>query len=312
MADQAAPIAGEGPARIRRACDFYLRYLAAERGLSANTIQAYRRDLSAYADYLEENGFADAAAVAREQVEGFAVWLGTSGRATSSVARAMSTVRGWHRFLASEGIASDDAAHGVKPPKRPARLPEFLSIAQVDALIAAVSEDDPVALRDRALLEFLYGTGARVGEAVGLAVDDLDEERGLVRLRGKGDKERLVPIGRYARTAVDAYLIRVRPNWARSGGGGPALFLGERGKPLSRQSAWLIVRRAAAQAGITAEISPHTLRHSFATHLIQGGADIRVVQELLGHASVATTQLYTHVTIDSLRESYLTSHPRAR
>lgn len=220
-------------------------------------------------------------------------------------------MRGWHEFLVREGRSATSPADRVTPPKRPQHLPTFLTIDQVTALLDAVSGDDPVQLRDRALIELLYGTGARISEAVALAVDDIDETE-LVRLRGKGGKERLVPLGSYARAAIDAYLVRVRPRWSAHGRAGATLFLGERGAPLSRQNAWLILRRAAERAHIDIQISPHTLRHSFATHLIQAGADVRVVQELLGHASVTTTQIYTHVTIDSLREVYLTAHPRAR
>ena len=206
----------------------------------------------------------------------------------------------------------------VRPPKMPRRLPKALTIAQVEALLAAAGPEpaaatpgDLVALRDRALLELLYATGARVSEAVGLDVDDVTDGD-ILRVRGKGSKERIVPIGSYARAAVDAYLTRARPELARRGKASPRLFLGARGAPLSRQSAWLVIQAAAERANLEAHVSPHTLRHSFATHLLQGGADVRVVQELLGHASVATTQIYTHVSVDALRDVYATSHPRAR
>lgn len=291
---------------------YYLGYLEAERGLARNTVDSYRRDLHLYLAYLESRGIVDAAAVTFEVVADFPVWLGEAGsRAVTSIARAVTVVRGWHAFLVAEGRTPINPAEKVKPPKRPIHLPEFLSIDQVNALIDAVSGDDPASIRDRALIELLYGTGARISEAVGLAVDDIDETN-FVRLRGKGSKERIVPIGSYARDAIDAYLVRVRPLWAAKGKAGAQLFLGERGVPLSRQSAWGILHRAAERAHLGVDISPHTLRHSFATHLIQAGADVRVVQELLGHASVTTTQLYTHVTIDSLREVYVTAHPRAR
>ena len=219
-------------------------------------------------------------------------------------------MRGWHRFLAREGIEEDDPTGRMRPPKTPQRLPKALTIDQVERLLAAPSPEDPIGIRDRALLELLYATGARVSEAVSLDVDDLSYGD-VLRLRGKGDKERIVPVGSYARAAVDAYLTRVRPGLAAKGRASARLFLGARGAPLSRQSAWLIIRAAAEKAQITAEVSPHTLRHSFATHLLQGGADVRVVQELLGHASVATTQIYTHVSVDTLRDVYATSHPRA-
>jgi integrase/recombinase XerD len=225
-------------------------------------------------------------------------------------------VRGFHRFLLREGLVTVDAARGVRPPSPPKRLPKAISVQEVEALLAAAGADEtPRALRDRALLELLYGCGARISEAVGLDVDDLDVDpagSGTVRLLGKGSKERVVPVGSYAREAASAYLVRGRPALAAAGSGSPALFLNARGGRLSRQSAWTVLRAAAERAGLRRQISPHTLRHSFATHLLDGGADVRVVQELLGHASVTTTQVYTLVTVDRLREVYATSHPRAR
>jgi integrase/recombinase XerD len=235
--------------------------------------------------------------------------------AANSAARAVVAVRGFHRFLLREGLAPADPARGVRPPSPPKRLPKAISVEEVESLLVAAGADDtPRAIRDRALLELLYGCGARISEAVGLDVDELDMESGTVRLLGKGRKERVVPVGSYAREAVSAYLVRGRPVLATgqsASAGSPALFLNARGGRLSRQSAWTVLRAAAQRAGIRKEISPHTLRHSFATHLLDGGADVRVVQELLGHASVTTTQVYTLVTVDRLREVYATSHPRA-
>jgi len=231
----------------------------------------------------------------------------------ASAARAVSAVRGLHRFAVREGLTGDDPAREIVPPTPPRRLPKALTVAEVEAILGGVPGDGPLALRDKALLEFLYGTGARISEAVGAAVDDLDLDDGTAVLHGKGGRTRLVPVGGYARTAVQAYLVRARPELARSGRGTPAVFLNARGGPLSRQSAWTILRRAAGRAGLRPDrISPHTLRHSYATHLLDGGADVRVVQELLGHASVTTTQVYTLVTVDRLREVYATAHPRAR
>jgi integrase/recombinase XerD len=234
----------------------------------------------------------------------------------TSAARAVVAVRGLHRFALLDGLIADDVAAEVKPPAPARRLPKAIPVESVEALLtAAGSVEGPRGLRDRALLELLYGTGARISEAVGLAVDDLDLAAAAVRLAGKGGKERVVPVGSYAVRAVEDYLVRARPALAaasaRGGRGGGALFLNARGGPLSRQSAWSILRTAAERAGIDAELSPHTLRHSFATHLLDGGADVRVVQELLGHASVTTTQVYTLVTVERLREVYATSHPRA-
>jgi integrase/recombinase XerD len=239
----------------------------------------------------------------------------------ASAARAASAVRGLHRFAVRDGLARHDPAREVRPPALPRRLPKALDVDQVERLLAAAGgADGPLALRDRALLEFLYGTGARISETVGICLEQLDLDDGTALLHGKGGRSRLVPIGGYASQALTAYLVRGRPALvAASPGaarrGGTGVFLNARGGRLSRQSAWTILRRAAARAGLPVTgahaVSPHTLRHSCATHLLDGGADIRVVQELLGHASVTTTQVYTLVTVDRLREVYATAHPRA-
>lgn len=298
---------------LARARELYLRHVAIERGLSANTLQAYRRDLEAYAAVLAARGIHTPSQVATADVEAFAHALRTREPplAASSVGRMLSSVRGLHRFLVTEGLTETDPATDTTPPKLGMRLPKALSIEQVTALLEATAGDDVVALRDRALLELLYATGARVSEAVDLNVDDVIEGD-VVRLFGKGGKQRIVPVGSYARAALDAYLVRARPLFSVRGTATPALFLGVRGQRVSRQNAWLIIRAAAERAHLGVEVSPHTLRHSFATHLLAGGADVRVVQELLGHSSVATTQLYTMVTADTLRDMYTTAHPRAR
>ncbi|QYG11457.1 site-specific tyrosine recombinase XerD [Microbacterium sp. PAMC22086] len=298
---------------LERALDAYLRHVTVERGLSAHTIAAYRRDLGTYREWLVAEGIGDTAEVTSAVIDRF---IGERASAepppaSTSLARLQSSVRGWHRFLAREGIEVDDPSARLRPPKAPQRLPKALTIEQVERLLSAPSDEEPLGIRDRALLELLYATGARVSEAIDLDVDDL-AHGDVLRLRGKGSKERIVPLGSYARTAVDAYLTRVRPGLAMKGRASARLFLGARGAPLSRQSAWLVIRAAAERAQITTDVSPHTLRHSFATHLLQGGADVRVVQELLGHSSVATTQIYTHVSVDALRDIYATSHPRAR
>lgn len=299
--------------RLERALDAYLRHVTIERGLSEHTVAAYRRDLGGYLEWLLAAGIEDTAAVTPAVVGRFIAERASAvpPPASTSLARLQSSVRGWHRFLAREGIEDDDPSGRLRPPKAPRRLPKALTIDQVERLLSAPSADEPIGLRDRALLELLYATGARVSEAVGLDVDDVSHGD-VLRLRGKGSKERIVPVGSYARAAVDAYLTRVRPGLAAKGRASARLFLGARGAPLSRQSAWLVIRSAAERAQITSEVSPHSLRHSFATHLLQGGADVRVVQELLGHSSVATTQIYTHVSVDALRDIYATSHPRAR
>lgn len=306
--------------------DRYLRHLAIERGRSPHTIAAYRRDLTRFLETLTVAGVRDAAGITPELARDFARGLrdGADPLAASSVARMLSSVRGFTRFLVDEQRIPIDPAVDLVAPKLPDRLPKALTIAQVERLLDAASGDEPAQLRDRALLELLYATGARVSEAVSLNVDDLlggsGEGEGttdLVRLFGKGSKQRIVPVGSYARVALDAYLVRSRPLLSARGRATPALFLGMRGARLSRQSAWLVIRAAAERAQLDRElgehgISPHSLRHSFATHLLQGGADVRVVQELLGHASVATTQIYTRVTADALRDMYVTAHPRAR
>lgn len=298
---------------IERAVSAYLRHITIERGLSEHTVGAYRRDLDVYREWLTEVGIDDTAAVTGAIIGRFFADRSAMvpAPAATSIARLQSSVRGLHRFLVREGIELEDPSGRLRPPKAAQRLPKALTIDQVERLLAAPSAEEPVGIRDRALLELLYATGARVSEAIGLDVDDL-AHGDVLRLRGKGSKERIVPIGSFARDAVDAYLTRVRPGLAAKGKASARLFLGARGAPLSRQSAWLVIRAAAEAAHITSEVSPHTLRHSFATHLLQGGADVRVVQELLGHASVATTQIYTHVSVDTLRDIYATSHPRAR
>jgi integrase/recombinase XerD len=297
---------------LDRAVDAYLRHITIERGLSEHTVAAYRRDLSAYTAWLASQSVSDTHAVTPAIVAAFAAERASAEppAAPSSLARLQSSVRGLHRFLVREGIAAADPSGRLRPPKAARRLPKALPLEQVEKLLAT-PDDSILGLRDRALLETLYATGARVSEAVGLDVDDV-AHGDILRVRGKGSKERIVPIGSYARAALDAYLTRARPELSRRGIATPRLFLGARGAPLSRQSAWLVIQQAAERAQISAHVSPHTLRHSFATHLLQGGADVRVVQELLGHASVATTQIYTHVSVDALRDVYATSHPRAR
>lgn len=306
--------------RLARAVDAFLRHITIERGLSAHTVAAYRRDLTGYLEWLESHDVVDTDGVTTDLVTRFAAERAASDPppASTSLARLQSAVRSFHRFLAREGIATEDPTSRLRPPKAPMRLPKALPVDDVIRLLDAAGpapEDaapgELIGLRDRALLELLYATGARVSEIVDLDVDDLRHGE-VLRVRGKGSKERVVPVGSYARASVDAYLTRARPELSRRGRATPRAFLGARGAPLSRQSAWLVIQQAAKRADITAHVSPHTLRHSFATHLLQGGADVRVVQELLGHASVATTQIYTHVTVDALRDVYLTSHPRAR
>jgi integrase/recombinase XerD len=307
----------EVSAGLTRAVRTYLDHLGVERGLAANTLSSYRRDLRRYAAFLAAEGIAALDDVAEATVSAFLVRLREGDGdhqplSSTSAARTLVAVRGFHKFAVADGLARNDPAAAVKPPAPAKRLPKALPFSDVEAILeAAGAPGTPLALRDRALLEVLYGTGARISEAVGLDLDDLDPVDATVLLRGKGAKERLVPIGSYALDAVEAYLTRARPDLVTAGQGTPALFLNSRGGRLSRQSAWAVLAKAADRAGVTAAVSPHTLRHSFATHLLDGGADVRVVQELLGHASVTTTQVYTLVTVDNLREVFATAHPRA-
>ncbi|NNG36172.1 site-specific tyrosine recombinase XerD [Nakamurella aerolata] len=347
----AVPGTGPEPApALRQALRGYLDHLTVERGAARNTLLSYRRDLHRYLEFLAERDIGDVRRLTAEVVSEFLMSLreGTEQHpplAASSAARTVVAVRGWHRFLLAEGLTEIDASADVHPPAPGKRLPKALDVATVTRLLESVPTDDPLGLRDRALLELLYATGGRISEVVGLDVDDLDSQPvaasgaadpalTVVRLLGKGSKERIVPVGSFAAAAVQAYLVRGRPELARKTKGGkaePALLLNARGSRLSRQSAWKVLRDAAERIGLVAEngssdseqhpdavhgkgsgVSPHTMRHSFATHLLEGGADVRTVQELLGHASVTTTQIYTLVTVDSLREVYATSHPRAR
>jgi integrase/recombinase XerD len=303
---------------LQEALRSYLDHLTVERGLAPNTLSSYRRDLRRYLAHLAARDVSTPEGVSEADVTAFLVALREGDEehpplAANSSARAVVAVRGFHRFLLREGQVASDPARGVRPPPPAKRLPKAISVEDVEALLQAAGADEtPRAVRDRALLELLYGSGARISEAIGLDVDELDLDSGTVRLLGKGNKERIVPVGSFAREAVSAYLVRSRPSLVAAGPGSPALFLNARGGRLSRQSAWTVLRAAAEKAGLRKAISPHTLRHSFATHLLDGGADVRVVQELLGHASVTTTQVYTLVTVDRLREVYATAHPRAR
>lgn len=324
----AGSVAPTGSA-IVRAIRTYLDHLVVERGLAENSVKSYRRDLRRYLAHLDSLGITELEQIEEQTVSGFLMALREGGGehpplSATSAGRAVVAVRGFHRFAVKDGLARTDPSVGVRPPTPAKRLPKAVSLHIVEQLLdAAGSPGTALALRDRALLEVLYGTGARISEAVGLDLDDLeldpDDARGsTVLLRGKGSKERIVPVGSYARDAVQHYLVRGRPELLAKGGTSVAsteragaLFLNARGGRLSRQSAWAVIDKAAERAGVTAEVSPHTLRHSFATHLLEGGADVRVVQELLGHASVTTTQVYTLVTVDSLREVYAAAHPRA-
>lgn len=292
----------------------FLDYLIVERGLSDHSLAAYRRDLKLYQTYLAEHAVGDVSAAGADDLRQFVPWLrdatNSRGRAYAprSIARTLAAVRGFHRFLVAEGLATSDPSADVASPRLPRSLPRALSAAQVERLLAAPAGDTPAVLRDRALLEVLYGAGLRISELVALDIDDVDLVSRTVRCMGKGRKQRIVPFGRPAARALDALLVRGRPSMQP---GGPWLLCNQRGGRLTRQGAWKIVKTYADSADLGALVSPHTLRHSFATHLLDGGADVRVVQELLGHASVNTTQIYTQVSTSRLRTVYERAHPRA-
>lgn len=293
----------------------YLAHLSVERGLSTNTLQAYARDLGRYVEWCAAHGLLCVAEVSLTELADFTADLTLGDDAhrplgAPSVARTVVAIRGFYRFCTLEGWTPDDPTRSWKPPAIARRLPKALTYDEIERLIAAAGDQpEPRGMRDLALVEFLYGTGARIDEVVGLDVDDLDLVEKVVLVRGKGDRQRLLPVGGPALVAVSAYLQSGRPNVSK--GTTPAVFLNLRGGRLSRQSAWAAVSQAAQRSEIGHAVSPHTLRHSFATHLVERGADVRAVQELLGHASVTTTQIYTKVTVDSLREVYVTAHPRA-
>lgn len=295
----------------------WLTHLAVERGLSANTLSNYRRDSARYLGWLESAGMVEIDSITSADVERYVLDLrrGVDGRAAlsaSSAARALIVARGLHKFALAEGLVAIDVAADISPPPPGRHLPDTLSIDEVSMLIDACPTGElatAVDVRDRALIEVLYGTGARISEVVGLGIDEVSDSPEVLRITGKGQKQRLVPFGTMARAAVDEYLVRARPTLSK--GKSHALFLNQRGGTLSRQSAWAVLKKAVERAGLDKDISPHTLRHSFATHLLEGGANVRVVQELLGHSSVTTTQIYTHVTAENLRQVWHSAHPRA-
>ena len=291
----------------------YLAWLVAERGRSPNTVAAYRRDLRAYLQWLREHDL-DVSTVGSVDLDRF-VSERRVRMASSSLARQMTSIRNFHRFLVAEGGRRDDPTADLDGVRVPAGLPKPLSEDDVERLIGSVTGDDAIARRDRALLEFLYATGARISEVCGLSLGDVDLDAGLARLYGKGQKERLVPVGSCARRALDAWLTLGRPDmtpsrWKRRGDA-EAVFLDRRGGRLGRQAAWAVVVRHGERAGLTAHLSPHVLRHSCATHMLDHGADLRIVQEMLGHASISTTQVYTKVSQERLFEQYGRAHPRA-
>lgn len=301
-ADEAALI---GPFCLRAFEDA----LALEDGASPRTIEAYRHDVIRCASFMRARGITSVASISSTALREFVYHLKDLGLAGSSIRRNISALRTWYRVLLTEGLVTHDPTERLDSPQRGRTLPEVLSVAEITRLLAAPGLDERLAFRDRAMLELAYGAGLRVSEWIGLAVKDVVLQDGLVRVFGKGSKERLVPIGRSAIGAVAVYLRELRPLLERGEGKG-ILLLNAQGRPLSRMGAWKIVRKYVTLAGIETAVSPHTLRHSFATHLLEGGADLRAVQEMLGHADIATTQIYTHVDREYLRSVHRQFHPR--
>lgn len=316
-----------------RLLDQFIAHISVERGLARATVRAYESDLRRYISWLAHTrGITDPGAIGKADIEEYVAQLDSDGDSARSKARRLASIHEFHRFALAQHAVSDDVSATVKAPKSAQMLPDVLTIDEVSRLLDAIPDPhgtdaargragtgalpDAVLLRDRALLEFMYATGCRVSEAVGMNLDDIDiDDAHVARLTGKGSKQRLVPLGEYACCALRRYLAEGRGTLEGRAKGTPerrAVFLNKRGRRLSRQSVWEVIKLAGERAGIDRPLHPHTLRHSFATHLIQGGADVRTVQELLGHASVTTTQIYTHVSPETLIEAYLTSHPRAR
>ncbi len=290
--------------------DAYLAFLAVEKGLAPNSLDGYARDLGKYEEHLERHG-RDVLTAERTEVVGFLKLLVDGGLKPASVSRALSAVRGFHRHLVRDGVRATNPTTEIDRPRRGLKLPSVLTVEEIERLVTVPAGETPRDLRDRAMLELLYASGLRVSEIVGLGTLDLDLGAGLVTVLGKGSKQRVVPLGEEAHARISAYLAHGRRLLDRTRRS-PMLFLNARGGKLTRQGFWKILRARARQAGISRRVTPHTLRHSFATHLLEGGADIRTVQVLLGHADVSTTQIYTHVGRDSLRRVYERAHPRAR
>lgn len=305
--------------KFENALQSFIDHLTIERGLAPNSTSAYRRDLAKFGDFLTQNSL-DFEKLTEDEITNFEIWLKQGQLSINTINRNISALKTFYKYAAQE-FSSSNPVSAVASSKVPRRLPKALTIKEVTSLIEATKrEGDPISLRDHAIVELLYGTGARVSEIVGIDINDFaqGEVEGnpitTLKLRGKGSKERIVPLGSFAKSALDEYLVRIRPNLlakSRSARAETALFLNQRGSRLSRQSAWQVISDAADATGLSGKVSPHVFRHSYATHLLDGGADIRVVQELLGHASVTTTQIYTLITIDKVREAYATAHPRA-
>ncbi|MFC1484715.1 site-specific tyrosine recombinase XerD [Candidatus Neomarinimicrobiota bacterium] len=288
----------------------YLLYAKVERNLSPATLLAYQTDLHRYLKYLQEVGVPELDCVRQSQIRGFTRWLNSLCLSTATIHRSFSAVRGFHRFLMVEKRVQRDPSAFLEPPKLPSRLPKILSVEEIDTILEAVDTSKPLGLRDKSIISLLYACGLRVSELTSLGLTNLLIESEMVRVLGKGSKERIVPIGRLALDDLQNYIQTIRPTLARKGRNSGEIYLNARGNPLSRMGIWNILTHWSSISGIQREISPHTLRHSFATHLLEGGADLRAVQEMLGHTDISTTQIYTHLDRDYLREVHHTFHPR--
>lgn len=296
---------------LEESIEDYLGYLSAERGLSVNTVASYRGDLVVYARHLEDARVSTVDVIEDRHVRSYMRLRTAGGASPRTVARALSSIRGFHRFLVGTGASNADPTLGVQGPKLGKRLPDVLAVHEIEALMAAVDTSSPLGVRNRAMLEVAYGAGLRVSELLTLALSNLFFDEGYVVCMGKGSKERVIPIGSVAIEWTDRYRREVRPALMRKAPPTGVVFLNARGRPLSRMGFWKILQGEVARAGVRERVKPHTLRHSFATHLLEGGADLRAVQEMLGHSDISTTQIYTSVDREYLKEIHRSFHPRA-
>ncbi|MET3289598.1 site-specific tyrosine recombinase XerD [Brevibacillus fluminis] len=290
--------------------DHFMHFLSVEKGLAANTLESYQRDLFAYTDFLKSEGVTDIAASNRSHIISYLVTLQKKGRATATLSRNLASIRAFYQFLVRDRHLEHDPSIHLETPKIEKRLPKVLSLEEVEKLLEGPDLGQPSGVRDKAMLELLYATGIRVSELVQLNMGDINLEMGFLKCMGKGSKERMIPLGKVAISVIRQYIETARPRLLKVGGES-ALFVNHLGKRMTRQGFWKIIKKYALQSGIMAEITPHTLRHSFATHLLENGADLRSVQEMLGHADISTTQIYTHVTRSRIKDVYAKTHPRA-
>jgi integrase/recombinase XerD len=298
--------------RMMNGLQAFMNFLSVEKGLSRNTLEAYERDLTAFIKHIREKGVATLSASTKTDILQYLAFLKQCKKAPSTIARTIVSIRAFYQFLVRERLIDSDPSLNVESPKTARRLPKALNLNEVEKLLEAPARNTPGGVRDKAMLELLYATGIRVSELISLDVGSINLGMGFVRCVGKGSKERIIPLGRIASEWIDRYIQTMRPKLHGHGAAEDALFLNRSGHRLTRQGFWKIIKGHARDAGILKEITPHTLRHSFATHLLENGADLRAVQEMLGHADISTTQIYTHVTKSRMKEVYDRTHPRAK